>query len=223
MDDQKSVTIPIEINDYLWTRYMPETTYKVYILIGYLNEQNIVGEEATKTILDADIEEKNTIDKVLEQKKEVLGKLGLKYPENRQDDLDLLVNFKLINIDKDDEGNTVYKYNIPVERPEEVLELDEEELKVLEDIKFELKHESALNMILTLIINNNNNLLCSVDHISKTTRVKIAEIREVMDYLVNKEGSIKIKSDKPISKLKKNDKIYISVNEEVFEKKRLVL
>ncbi|WP_432662563.1 DUF6042 family protein [Wukongibacter baidiensis] len=222
MNKKGTIQLPREIHEYMWVRYMPETTYKMYLLIGYLMTEKIKGKEATTKLLGAKLTEDNKMPQVIEEKKRLLNKLGFKYPENRQDDLKLLSDFKLIKIGKDSEDDIVYVYNIPVPKPEEVLNLDEEEIKAVENIKFEIKHQNAFNMILTLLINNNGNLMATVDHIQKTTKVKLTDMKLVLKYLVD-EGSISIKTQKDMDKLKKADKIFIKINEDVFEKKRLVL
>lgn len=223
MDNENTVKILDQVVEKLWTRYLPETTYKMLSLIGYLEENNIVGEKATKTLLDSSIEVENNIPKVIEEKKHVLSKLGFEYPESRKDDLNLLFDFQLIEKKKNDDNEEVYSYKIPVKGPVEVLKLNEEEINILENIKFEMNHEQAFNMILTLILNNNGTITCSLDHMIKTTRVKLTEVKEVLGYLVNDEKSINIIADKPINKLKKQDKIYITLNQEVFSKKRLIV
>lgn len=223
MDNEKTVEIPKEIGEQLWTRYLPETTYKMLALIGYLEENKIAGDQAEDILLKSDIKAENNIDKVIEEKKDILTKLGFKYPETRQEDLDLLFEFKLIEKDKNENDEEVYKFNPDIKSPVEVLDIDQEEKEVLENIKFEMNHEQGLNMILTLILNNNGKLTCSLDHIIKTTRVKLTDVKEVLDYLANNEGSIKVIADKKINKLKKQDKIYVTLNEEVFNEKRFVV
>ena len=223
MNNENTIKIPEEIGDQLWTRYLPETTYKMLALIGYLEDNNIVGEEANKILLGSNIEVENNIEQVIEEKKEILTKLGYKYPETREDDLKLLLDFKLIEKKKNDKDEEVYSHSEEIKSPAEVLDIDDEEKQVLENIKFEMGHEQALNMILTLILNNNGKLNCSIDHIIKTTRVKLTQVKEVLDYLANNEGSINVVSDKSIGKLKKQDKIYVTLNEEVFNEKRFVV
>ncbi|SHJ57353.1 DUF6042 family protein [Paramaledivibacter caminithermalis] len=222
MEKKGTIHMPKEIHEYLWLRYLPETTYKMYIMIGYLQTEKIRGDEATKKLLGANLKEENAIPKVIEEKKRLLKSLGFKYPENRQDDLKLLLDFNLIKIGKDKEDNVVYVYNIPVPKPQDILKLNEEELQTLENIKFEIKYQNAFNMILTLLINNNGNLMSTLEHIQTTTKVKLTDIKLVLEYLV-KEGSISVRTQKDISKLKKADKIFIKINEDVFEEKRLVL
>ena len=223
MNNENTVQIPEQIGQQLWTRYLPETTYKMLALIGYLEENNIVGEQASEILLGSNIEVENNIEQVIEEKKEILGKLGFKYPETREEDLNLLLEFKLVEKSKNDNDEEVYKFNEDIKSPVEILDIDEEEKEVLENIKFEMNHEQGLNMILTLILNNNGKLTCSVDHITQLTRVKLTQVKEVLDYLANTEGSIKVVADKKIDKLKKQDKIYITLNEEVFNEKRFVV
>lgn len=222
MNNRKKIKMPKEVHEYLWTRYLPETTYKMYIMIGYLQTENIKGEKATRTLLNANLKDENSAFQVIEEKKRILNKLGYKYPTNRKEDLKLLIDFKLIKIGKDKDDNIVYVYNLPVLRPQEVLDIDDEEIKNLENIKFELKHQEDINMFLTLLINNNGNLMSSVSYIIDTINSKITDIRDILRYLAD-EGSINITSDKNISKLKKSDKVYIKINREIFEEKRFVL
>lgn len=223
MENQNTLKVLDQVVDKLWTRYLPETTYKMLSVIGYLEDNNLVGDEATKTLLDSEIEVENNIPKIIEEKKHVLSKLGFKYPENREDDLKLLFDFELIEKKKNADNQEVYSYKTPIKNPSETLKLDKEEIEILENIKFEMNHEQAFNMILTLILNNNGKITCSLDHVIKTTRVKLTEVKEVLEYLVNSEKSINIIADKPINKLKKQDKIYITLNQEVFNKKRLIV
>jgi len=222
MEKKGTIQIPKEIHEYLWLRYLPETTYKMYLMIGYLMFEKIKGDEATKKILGANLTEEKSVPKVIEEKKDILKKLGFKYPVNRKEDLKLLLDFGLIKVGKDKEGDVVYVYNLPVPKPQDVLKIDEEEMQTLENIKFEMKHQNAFNMILTLLINNNGNLMSTVDHIQKTTKVKLTDIKLILEYLI-KEGSISVKAQKDIDKLKKGDKVFIKINKDVFEKKRLVL
>lgn len=222
MNKNGTIQMPRELYDYMWLRYLPETTYKIYIMIGYLMKEKIKGEEATKKILGANLNIENNIPQVIEEKKQLLRELGFKYPENRQEDLKLLLDFNLIKIGKDKEGNLVYVYNIPVPKPQDVLKLSEEEIKTLENIKFEIKHENAFNMILALLINNNGNLMSTVEHIQNTTKIKLTDIKLVLKYLVE-EGSISIKAQKDIDKLKKADKIFVKINKDVFDKKRIIV
>lgn len=223
MENENTVKIPEEIVSQLWTRYLPETTYKMLALVSYLDENNIVGEQAKEILLGSNIEVENNIEQVIEEKKEILSKLGYSYPETREDDLKLLLDFKLVEVKKNEDDEEIYVFNEDIKSPVEVLNIDEEEKKVLENIRFEMHHEQGLNMMLTLILNNNGKLTCSIDHIIKTTRVKLTEVKEILDYLVNIEGSINVTSDKPIKKLKKQDKIYITLNEKVFNEKRFVV
>jgi len=222
MTNKSSIKIPREINDYLWMRYLPETTYKMYLMVGYLNTERIVGLKATKLLLDANLQVENNAPAIVNEKKKVLAKFGIKYPENRKEDLELLMKYKLIRIGKNKENDIVYIYNIPVPKPQDVLNFGEEELKILENIRFEMQYQEGMNMFLTLLINNNGNFMSSVDHILKTTRIKITELRAILEYLVE-EGSIKVKTDKKIEKLKKDNKVFIEIVKEVFEEKRFVV
>jgi len=222
MENKAQINIPSQIQEYLWTRYLPETTFKMYLMIGYLQKENVRGNRATAMLMNAQLEEENSNPAIIEEKTKVLKSLGFEYPKTRKDDLELLFKFKLVGVAKDPQGEMVYLYNIPLPRPEEVFSLDEQEKQNLEDIKFEMKHQNAFNMILTLLLNSNGNISATAGHIESTTNVKIAEIREVLAFLV-REGSIKVTSQKSIDSLKKADKLTISINKEVFEKKRFIL
>lgn len=213
------IEIPRQIGDYLWTRYLPESTYKTYVLIGYLNNRELSAEDYSEELMNVGLGEDKTLEKVVAEKRKVLEKLGIEYPENRTEDVALLEQFGLI--EAVDGGK--YKYVEEIKRPEEVLDLDEEEKSALEDIKFEVKHDRAINMILSLVLTNGKLLDCTVEHITNMTKVKIADIRTVLDFLVNKEKSLRVQSSKDISKLKKGDRVRITVNEEVFNEKRFVL
>lgn len=216
------IEIPRQIGDYLWTRYLPESTYKAYVLIGYLNKRELSAEEYKSELMNVELGEDKTLDKVVLEKKKVLEKLGIKHPESRQEDIALLEQFNLIET-VEVEGGKKYRYCEDIKRPEEVLDLDEQEKSALEDIKFEVKHDRAINMILSLVLTNGKLLDCTVEHITNMTKVNIAEIRTVLDFLVNKEKSLNLQSSKELSKLKKGDRVRITVNEEVFNEKRLVL
>lgn len=222
MQNRGQIKVPAEIHQFLWTRYLPETTFKTYLMVGYLQTEKITGEAATRFLLGTGVKIDNTNAAVIDEKKRVLEKLGLKYPENRKEDLDLLFKFKLVRILKNQEGEIMYAYNLPVQRPEEVLELDDEEKQALEDIRFEIKHQNALNMLLTLLLNSNGSFMSTVGHMEDTIKVNISEIREVLKFLV-REGSVNVNTHKSIDSLKKADKISISINKEVFEQKRFVL
>ncbi|OHW61911.1 hypothetical protein EUAN_16740 [Andreesenia angusta] len=213
------IEIPRQIGDYLWTRYLPESTYKTYVLIGYLNNRELSAEDYSEELMNVGLGEDKTLEKVVAEKRKVLEKLGIEYPENRTEDVALLKQFGLI--EAVDGGK--YKYVEEIKRPEEVLDLDEEEKSALEDIKFEVKHDRAINMILSLVLTNGKLLDCTVEHITNMTKVKIADIRTVLDFLVNKEKSLRVQSSKDISKLKKGDRVRITVNEEVFNEKRFIL
>jgi hypothetical protein len=214
------IEIPRQIGDYLWTRYLPESTYKAYVLIGYLNNRELSDEDYRDELMNVGLGEDKTLDKVVVEKKKVLEKLGIDYPENRTEDIALLERFGLVEAV---EGGEKYKYVEEIKRPEEVLDLDEEEKSALEDIKFEVKHDRAINMILSLVLTNGKLLDCTVEHITNMTKVKIADIRTVLDFLVNKEKSLGLQSSKEISKLKKGDRVRITVNDEVFNEKRFIL
>jgi hypothetical protein len=216
------IEIPKQIGEYLWTRYLPESTYKSYVLIGYLNGRDLGSADYRKELMTAELGEDKTLDKVVNEKKKVLEKLKIKYPESREEDIKLLEQFQLIEAVGSGEDMR-YRYSEDIKRPEELLDLDEEEKEALEDIKFEVKHDRAINMILSLVITNGKLLDCTVEHITNMTKVKIADIRTVLDFLVNKEKSLNIQSAKDIAKLKKGDRVRITVNEDVFNEKRLIL
>jgi|GEM_PF-5870141 len=216
------VRVPQEIHSYLWTRYLPETAYKTYILIGYLQQENKTGKVAMDFLLNANIKEENTIPQILQEKKDVLKKLGYEYPKNIKEDLDLLLSFQLIMEVADSKGDTYYIQSIPVPKLEEVLKLDDEEIKNLKNIRFEIDNQKGMDMILTMLLNGNGNLGVTLDYIYKTTKVKLTEIRAVLSYLVD-EGSISNRANKAIDKLKKEDNLLIQINEAVFHQKRVVL
>lgn len=218
------IEIPKQIGEYLWTRYLPESTYKTFVLIGYLDRDDIKVSDYRKELMESNLGESGTLDRVAEEKKKVLASLGLSYPEKREDDIELLKRFGLIE-EVDFEGEKRYKFSTDIKRPEEVLELSKEEKAALENIKFEMAHDNAINMVLSLVLTNGKILDCTVDHIINMTRVKIADIRTVLDFLVNNEGSLnlQIQGGKSISKLKKSDRVRITVNDDVFNEKRFVL
>ncbi|SHH34168.1 DUF6042 family protein [Tepidibacter thalassicus] len=218
----KEINITKLMEEYMWFRYLPETTYKTYIMIGHLQNEDLRGEEASKKLLTSHFEIKHETGQLKEEKERVLQKIGHKYPTNRLEDLELLLSYRLIKVVKDEDGNLVYLYNIPIPKPEEVLNLDQEEKSILENIRFEFKHQDAFNSILTLILNSNGNLMTTLDNIHDVTKVKHSDIKEVLDYLV-KEGSIKVKADKDVKQLRKSDKIYINIDKDVFEKKRFII
>ncbi|MEJ8553400.1 DUF6042 family protein [Tepidibacter sp. Z1-5] len=217
-----AIKIPRQIQDYLWFRYLPETTYKTYVMVGYLQQQKLKGEEASKKLLTTDFEIETEVGPMREQKEIALNKLGQKYPENRMEDIKILLDYRLINVAKDQNENLIYLHNTPLPRPEEVLNLDEEEKEILEKIKFEYKHQNVFNQLLTLLLNSNGNMLTTLDNIHSVIKVKHSDIKEVINYLIE-EGSIKIKSDKEAMQLRKNDKLYLSIVKEVFEEKRFVI
>ncbi|CAH2215091.1 DUF6042 family protein [Tepidibacter aestuarii] len=222
MENRVKINVPEELQKYMWFRYMPLSTYKTYLVVGATKSQQLKGLEATQKILNTNLEGGEEHPQVVEDKKNILKKIGFKYPETRQDDLDLLLKYKLVELKKDEDGSMYYEYTKPVPRPEDVLNLDDEEKQILQNIKLEVKHQGDLNQILTLLINSNGNMLTTLDHIHNTTKVKHADIKTVLEYLVN-EGSVKVKSDKDMKDLRKNDKIYVSIDKEVFEKKRFVI
>lgn len=222
MQNTKTIQIPQELYSYLWSRYLPETTFKTYAMIGYLQAQNLKGEEATNRLLGARLDIETEIGILRDEKERVINKLGYNYPQNRKDDIEILLNFKLVKIAVDELKNLIYIYNLPVPKPEEVLNLDEQEKQTLENIRFELTHQDSFNNILTLLLNSNGNMLTTVEHIHRTTKVKYSDIKEVLKYLVE-EGSIKVKCDKPIEDIRKEDKVYINIIKEVFEEKRFVI
>lgn len=217
------IETPEKLKEYLWTRYLPESTYKTYLLIGYLNQGNVEVEDYEKELLNADLGEENTIPKVLDEKKRILNKLGIDYPESREDDLEILLKFKLIEEDRLNESKAKYRYVRDVKKPEEVLDLDDEEKRAIEHIKFEMDNSRAINMILSLVFTNGKRLDCPITHIINMTNVKIADVRLVLNFLVNEEKSLKFQASKDISKLKKQDRVILSINEEVFNEKRFVL
>ena len=222
MQNKGQIKMPKEIHEYLWTRYLPETTFKLYVMVGYLQSEGIAGEQATALLLRANLPVENNNPAIIEEKKRILSSLGFEYPSNRREDLELLLRFKLVTIVKNKEGKLAYLYTLPVPKPEDVLEIDEEEKTALENIKFEIAHQNAFNMLLTLVLNNNGSLMSTVGHIENTTKVKISEIRSVLAFL-EEEGSIKINAHKDVNSLKKADKVHVTINKEIFEQKRCVL
>ncbi|WP_099190566.1 DUF6042 family protein [Tepidibacter mesophilus] len=218
----KGINITKLMQEYMWFRYLPETTYKTYIMIGRLQNEDLRGEEASKELLTKQFDIEHEVGPLKVEKVKVLEKLGHKYPTNRLEDLELLLSYKLVKVVKDENESLVYLYNLPMPKPEEVLNLDEEEKQILNNIKFEIKYQNEFNNILTLLINSNGNLLTTLDNIKNITKVKHSDIKEVLNYLVE-EGSIKIKADKDVKQLRKNDKVYISINKEIFEQKRFVI
>lgn len=218
------IEIPRQIGEFLWTRYLPESTYKTFVLIGYLDREDVQVSDYKKELMESNLGESKTFDRVAEEKKKVLESLGLKYPESREDDLELLKTFGLIE-EVEVAGEKRYKFSLEIKRPEEVLNLSDEEKTALENIKFEMAHDNAINMVLSLVLTNGKILDCTVEHIINMTRVKIADIRTVLDFLVNNEGSlnVQIQGGKSISKLKKSDRVRITVNDDVFNEKRFVL
>ena len=215
------VQISEKINKYFWTRYIPDSTYKTYVFISFLNQKEDSGQDLKKELMETELGQDNSIAQIIEEKKKVLKNIGFKYPESKEDDLNLLKAFKLI--EEDESENTGYKIVEEILRPEEVLKLDEDELKALDSIKFELKHDSSINGILSLVLTNGNKLDCPVSHIINMTMIKISDIRKVLDFLVNKEGSLIYSGSKDISKLKKQDRVILTINEPVFNETRLVL
>ncbi|WFD10520.1 DUF6042 family protein [Tepidibacter hydrothermalis] len=223
MDNRVKINVPEELQEYMWFRYMPLSTYKTYLVVGATNSQQLKGLEATQNILNTNLEGgQEEHPQVIEDKKNILNKLGFEYPKTRQDDLDLLLKYKLVDLKKDEDGIMYYEYTKPVPKPEDVLNLDDGEKQILQNIKFEVKHQEDLNQILTLLINSNGNILTTLDHIHTMTKVNHADIKTVLEYLVN-EGSIKVKTDKDVKDLRKSDKVYVSIIKEVFEKKRFVI
>lgn len=223
---QNEIRIPAEVHNYLWTRYLPETTYKMYLLVGYLKSNGIVGDKATQILMNSKIEDEvhssAQMEQILAEKKRLIEKFGFVYPTNHQEDIDLLINYKLITKGQTSDGQDLYDFVLPVPRPESVLNFDEEEKKSLQNIVFEIKHQNTLNGILTLLVNSNGNVTAPVSHLENTIKTKISEIRSVLEFLVE-EGSIKVIAAKPLSALKKNDRIQIKIVKEVFETKRVVM
>jgi hypothetical protein len=222
MSAKKVVNLTKEIESKFWFRYLPETTYKTYLMMAHLKMKGLEGEEATNKLLTTIFAIESETGKLKEEKERVINKLGIKYPTNRVEDLDILLKYNLIKESKSENGELVYTHKFPIQNPEEVLNLDEEEKSILENIRFEIKHQNAFNNILTLLINSNGNLLTSLEYIYDTTKVKLADIKEVLAYLVE-EGSISVKADKDVKSLRKADKVYVSINKEVFEQKRFVI
>jgi hypothetical protein len=222
VENRVRVQVPEELQEYMWFRYMPLSTYKTYLVVGATASQELKGLEATQNILNTKLEGGEEHPQVVEDKKNILKKIGLEYPKTRQDDLDLLLKYKLVELKKDEEDTMYYEYTKPVPKPEDVLNIDDEEKQILKNIKFEVKHQDDLNQVLTLIINSNGNILTTLDHIHNMTDVKHADIKTILEYLLN-EGSIKVKADKDMKHLRKNDKVYVSIDKEVFEKKRFVI
>ena len=55
MDNRVKINIPKELQEYMWFRYMPLSTYKTYIVVGATNSQNLKGLEATQKILNTNL------------------------------------------------------------------------------------------------------------------------------------------------------------------------
>ncbi len=209
-----------KLNEYFWTRYIPDSTYKTYAFIDFLNQME-EEQDYKRDLMEVNLGGDESISKVVDEKKRILNKLGFEYPENREEDIKLLEAFKLI--EKDDSENTGYRLVEDIKRPEEVIELDEEEVEALNMIKFEINNASAINGLLSLVLTNGGKLDCPVDHITNMTKVKISDIRTVINFLVNEEGSLIYSGSKKVDKLKKQDRVILEINEPVFSEKRLVM
>lgn len=216
-----NVNLPENIGKYLWTRYIPNMTYKTYAFIAYLNQNDNTQEDLKDHLLKAEFGEDDTLPQIIEEKKKVLQKIGFKYPENRKEEIELLEKFGLISKDANEKSG--YKIIEDIKRPEEVLDMDEEEKKSLQNIKFEVENSRDISGVLSLILTNGKRLDCSVSHITNMTGVKISQIRKILDFLVNDENSLIYKGSKDLLKLKKDDRIILDVNEPIFSEKRFVI
>lgn len=228
MDKKIEVQIPKEIFEFFWTRYIPETTYKVFVTLGHINGKYINKNTLSSILSKINSPEEYDFEKVsaekkriMEEKKRVIKKLGFKYPANFMDDLELLLNYKLIRVQKQ-KDKIAYAFSTNIPEPKEVLPMDKEELGILENIKFEMCYQNAINVLLAQLIDKNGNLNNTLGDIQRMTKLKLIEIKKVLEYLKD-EGSITIDTIKEISKLKKEDKIHININKEIFEQKRLVI
>lgn len=214
-----NIQLPRELNDYLWVRYMPTSTVFTYAMISLANQKELKGKEALD-FLESNVKPKRAEHPVMKvEKMKALVKIGKKYPQNIEDDLKLLEDYQLIEIDRN-EGT--YKYKMPIQKPEDLFEYDEEEREMVETLRFELKHQEKMNLFLTLIVNSNGLVQGPVKHVLNTTGMKINDFREIAEFLI-KEGSIEMKSKKEISKLKKDDNVKIKMVEDVFNAKRVVV
>ena len=217
MSQKSNIQIPEEINSYLWRRYLPDSTLNSYMALRFLDENTIKSQNLEQVYMEIDIPfiEESIIFK--EEKTKILSKLGLKYPKNKLDDLNILIGFKLINKTNDN----LFIEN-PIPKPEEVLILSDDELEILHDMKFEIENQDSFNKIIGFLMLNNNVISCSVNHIENITKVKVSTIRKVLAFLEN-EGSITIQTSKPLESIKKADKLYIKINKDVFNQKRIVI
>ncbi|WXR60221.1 DUF6042 family protein [Peptostreptococcaceae bacterium AGR-M142] len=218
------LNLPKEFREYMWFRYLPDSTFKAYMLVGMAMSQRLEGEEALKLVMGMKLESQAELpEAVVEEKKKVLKKFGLEYPSSREEDIKLLQKLKLIIVGKTKKGNIAFVCTNPIPKPEDVLDIDDEERAILEQVKFEAKYQNAFNMVLTLMLNNSGSYVGSLKHICDTTKVKLSEVKKVLDYLINEEKSLSLRSNKKFESLKKDDKIYIDIVKEVFEEKRFVI
>lgn len=214
-----NIQLPRELNDYLWVRYMPTSTVFTYAMISLVNQNELKGQAAVD-FLEANVAPKREEHPVMKvEKMKALVKIGKKYPQNIEDDLKLLEDYQLIEVDRN-EG--VYKYKMPIQKPEDLFEYDEEERAMVNTLRFELKHQEKMNLLLTLIVNSNGLVQGPVKHILNTTGMKINDFREIASFLIE-EGSVELKSKKDILKLKKDDNVKLKIVEEVFNTKRVVV
>jgi hypothetical protein len=198
---------------------MPTSTVFTYAMISLVNQNELKGQAAVD-FLESNVAPKREEHPVMKvEKMKALVKIGKKYPQNIEDDLKLLEDYQLIEVDRN-EG--VYKYKMPIQKPEDLFEYDEEERAMVNTLRFELKHHEKMNLLLTLIVNSNGLVQGPVKHILNTTGMKINDFREIANFLIE-EGSVELKSKKDISKLKKDDNVKLKIVEEVFNTKRVVV
>jgi len=214
--------IPAILYSKLWTKYLPQTTLQMYGLILHLTKEKIYGEEAMDLITNFKIKQNKIDPRIISQKKESLKAINKVYPKNKQEDLELLLDFKLIKVGQVKDKKAIVVNN-QIKSPEEILDLPKEEIAELESIRFEMKYQKDISGLIDYLLRNNNTVMTTVKNILDTTGTKIANFRLVLDFLSNKEKSLVYKSDKKILNLKKNDKVSIDINKEVFNKKRMIM
>lgn len=223
--------IPIlgELQKNWWLRYTPEKVLFAYRLIWDLANADIRGEKATKLLHEAKIDEsamennqKESVEKIEKSKKELIERLGYHYPETRQEEVDLLLTYGLIQIYKDENDQDVYDIVWPVPNATAVLKLDNQEKKDLRMMMQEMKIQKGIEAILDRALEHDGVLRATLDEISKTYDVSLVELKDALKYL-QKEGSIKIKNMKSIDLIRKKEKLYLTVNFEVLNQKRVIL
>lgn len=214
----------------LWLRYVPEKALFAYRVIVDISNAGLKGEKAEEIIMNAavnevqqDAEQKAVALKLEEERKKLIQRLGYKYPESRKEEIELLLKFGLIQKYTDEANASVYDIVWPIPHPTAVIEMDMEERQELRRMSIEYKLQNSINAILNEALEAEDGILrTTLEQLQTDYEVPFGELKEALKFL-QEEGSIEVKNNRKINMMRKKDKLYLVLNKEVLNQKRILI